>query len=331
MGKWKRAVPPLSCLLLALGVSAGTPLPTLGERKGGVDVVVKVTEGPAQIPIEQVEVELVRLSGAVVQSDYSDSEGRVEFYNIEPGDSRVCVSKPGYVSAESIVDVSPEEMSNEVEVRMSRVRSSMPRGQAMTISARALSIPEKAQKRFRKGFEALNKKNDPQKAVKEFQAAFRAFPDYYEAQFMLGMACLRLKSYREAQEALEKAVGMEPKFFAPYFPLAALLIFEKQYDQAERLLTRGMQLDAQNWRFPFELARENAERGRWDKAIDYGRTARARPNAPSTVHLLMADLYSSTGQDKAAVRELQEFEKADPQSPLMPRVRDALAKLHASG
>lgn len=176
-----------------------------------------------------------------------------------------------------------------------------------------------------------NEKKDPQRSIGFFQKAIKAYPNYYEAQFMMGMAYLQLKSNSEAQAALSHSIELNSKFLQPYYPLAVLLMTQKQYDEADRLLLKAMELDPQDWRWPFELARCYAYRGEWQKALTYGKMAHERPLPPSKVHILMADLYSGLGETDQAIAELEEFSKLDPTSPYMPRVKQALRQLRKPG
>jgi len=143
----------------------------------------------------------------------------------------------------------------------------------------------------------------------------------------MGMAYIRTKQLQEAQSAFEKAVDLNPKFLNPYFPLAELLIANKQFDKAAPLLQQAMVEDSQDWRWPYELAFCSARQGQWEEAVEYGQVALRRPNSATKVHLLLADVYSNSGKVAKAVEELEEFERLDPQSPYIGRVREVLPQL----
>jgi lipopolysaccharide biosynthesis regulator YciM len=66
---------------------------------------------------------------------------------------------------------------------------------------------------------------------------------------------------------------------------------------------------------------------RWERALQYGQLALKRPNPGTKVHLLMADLYSNSGNAAKAVAELEAFEKLDPKSPYIVRVEQVLPQL----
>ena len=141
------------------------------------------------------------------------------------------------------------------------------------------------------------------------------------------MAYVQLNASQDAQAELLKALELNPKSLSPYYPLSVLLFGQKRYAEEERLLLQAMGMDKQGWQWPFELARCYAGQGAWAKALQFGKMAHELPNSPSKTHLLMADLYSSTGDTETAVRELEEFVRLDPQNPYIPRAQQALERL----
>jgi tetratricopeptide (TPR) repeat protein len=76
-----------------------------------------------------------------------------------------------------------------------------------------------------------------------------------------------------------------------------------------------------------DLAMCSAKQTKWQEAIKYGQAALGRPNPATKVHLLMADLYSNSGNAAKAVAELEAFEKLDPKSPYIVRVEQVLPQL----
>jgi outer membrane protein assembly factor BamD (BamD/ComL family) len=67
--------------------------------------------------------------------------------------------------------------------------------------------------------------------------------------------------------------------------------------------------------------------GKLAKALEFGRRAHDAPHAPTSMHLLMVDLYRQANDKQAALRELEEFMKADPKSPYMQQVKQAMEDL----
>ncbi len=327
-----RLISPPWLTAAALLLGAFLPLPAHSQVvQPTVNIAVRVADEEQETPIDRAKVEVLVFPEGILQVAFTDGSGRVEFYRLLVNRYIIRASKEGYRTAEVTVDLRRGEYSRDVRVGLQRIRAEGMSPVAGVVSARMLSVPQPALKQFQKGLEVLNEKKDPKRSIEYFQKAIEISPDYSEAQFMLGMAYLQLKSYNEAQAALTNSIELNPKFIKPYYPLAVLLISQKQYDAAEQTLLQAMELDKQDWKWPFELARCHAGRGQWEKALTYGLKAHGLPNPPSKVHLLMADLYSNTGNSAKAVEELEEFSKIDPQSPYMPRVQQVLSQLRKPG
>jgi tetratricopeptide (TPR) repeat protein len=310
------------CLLLLFPTCSRGQIQT---QTANVDV--RVTDVASEQAVYQAKVELLRFPEGVLQMAFTDSSGRAAFYRLAARSYAVRASKAGYQDAEVSFDVRRGESAKTVFVQMRPIEPEKALAQPGTVSSRALSIPKPAAREFQKGLEFLNKRKDPGRSVECFQKAIRLHQGYYEAYFMMGMAHLRLKSNDEAQRALEKAIELNSRFLDPYYPLSVLLIVERRYDEAEQLLLRGMELDPQGWRWPFELTRCYANRGQWDKAMSYAQMVNDRPDSPTTVHLLMADIYSNTGSPGKAIEELEEFIRLDPASSYVPRARQVIEEL----
>ncbi len=316
----------MAALLLwgALGVA---PARAQFDRvKQGVVFSARVTDAQSGEQLNQVKLELVRFPDELAGTVFTDSSGRGSFQTVSPGAYYIRASLAGYWPAEIRVEPLRSQATYDAQMQLSRLelKSQPPGG---TLSARQLSIPETARKEFNQGVEFLNIKKDARQSIEHFENAVSAYANYYEAYFLLGMAHLATNSPDPAQTALRKAIELNAKFVDPYFPLAEVLVSQKKFDDAGRFLQAAMALDPDGWRWPFELAICYAKEGDWNKALNYGQMAKSRPNPPSKVHLLMADLYSNTGNPAGAVAELEEFEKLDPQSPYMARVREVLPQL----
>ncbi len=320
--KWKSASGLLAALLLGLFVGPLAHPAPLPAADGVVSVQCADESG---INLGQVKLELVRSPGAMVETILTDSTGRAEFRHVTGGNYLVRATKDGFAPAQIEVNVRPNQASFPVRIQMRA--EGKPNDPRARISVRELSIPGKAHDEFLKGVEFLKGKNDPQRSIEHFQKAIHDFPDYYEACFLLGMAQAATNSSDEAIASLRKAIELKASFLEPYYPLGVLLETRKDYDEAERVLQAAFEQDPKGWRWPFEMARCLASTKQWKQALEYGQKAHALPDVPTKVHLLLADLYSNTGDPVKAVAELEEFKKLDPQSPYIPRVEQALPQL----
>jgi predicted Zn-dependent protease len=321
----------VACLVAS---ATGDPARAQCDRNNpqAVEFSVHVTDFQYENPIDQARVDLVRLPDEIVDSQFTDSKGDVGFSCVRPGTYVLRSSKDGYAGVEVQVSFRQgETQGNQIPLRLWRAGpAERPRSDSKTVSARTLAIPEGPRKEFETGITFLNQKKDPKGSLQHFEKAIAAYPGYYEAYFLAGMAHLQLKQPGDAQTDLAQAIKLNSKFLEPYYPLATLLMAKKEYAEAERLLHEAQDLDPDGWQWPFELARSEAYQNQWDHALAYAEMALKRANAPPKVHLLMADLYEDTGSPGKAIEELEQFEKLDPNSPYMPRVKTALAQLRGN-
>src|SRR5262249_28156123 len=75
-----------------------------------------------------------------------------------------------------------------------------------TISANDLSVPAGARSAFEKGRRLLLDKGKTEEATAAFQRAVAKAPLFWQAHFLLGLAYVSEKQWRDAEEALRKAV-----------------------------------------------------------------------------------------------------------------------------
>lgn len=297
---------------------------------GGVLIHVRVSDQANGQLIEGVRLELVRFPDGIVQVIFSDGGGQAQFSPFPAESYHIRASVMGYQPADVFVDPgsSPRGVTMnytaEVPMRRDTPGSSAPGGK---VGARELSLPPAAVAEFKKGIELLSEKKDPKGSVEHFQKAIDAFPAYYEAYYLMGMAKLQSGDVSGGVEALQKAIEIKAQFLEPYYPLSTGLHLLGRDKDALEALGKARELDKGGWRWPFEMARLHGNRSEWKQALPLAQEAASKRDAPPKVHLLLADLYSNTGQAKKALEELETFAKLDPASSYMPRVQATMEKL----
>ena len=318
------------CLLVAGLGALCLPLGAQDQdtQRRTINILVRVTDANLETHITQAKVELLKFPDGIVMLGFTDSLGQVEFQRVPTQQSYIIrASKMGYADTEVQFDTQRGEYAKRVDVPLRPLAKPASTAPGDPVSAQELAVPPAAVKEFREGLKLLNEMKDPRGSIPRFRSAIGLWPNYPQAYYMLGLAYVQMSSPGEALTALRKAIELDPKATGPYHPLGVLLFSLQRYEEAEQVLLKAMESDPQGWQWPFELARCYAKQGKWDKALEYGLMAHDRPNAPTKVHLLMADLYSNTHQPGKAIEELEKFQKLDPDSPFMPRVQQALAEL----
>jgi len=295
-----------------------------------VTVHVHIAESVSEAPLGAVAVDLVRFAGSVVETGVTDSLGNVDFPAVPSDEYLIRAKKLGYKNLESkIEDSSRLELS--ANLRMDSTSVSVNSSGAAMVSVRTLALPPKAVGEYEKGSYLL-RKHRAKDSLEHFDKAIAAAPNFCEAYYLKGMALLQLQA-RDADAMLFKSIELNPRFMAPYYPLALSLFSERKYQVEQKILEDAMRQEPQSWQWPFEMARSFATGKQWEPAAQYVQMALSRPNAASKVHLLASDIYSNEGSPDRAVAQLEEFLREDPSSPYAKRVNEVLPTLRreASG
>lgn len=320
------------CLIVAIAAQLltlcllGLPQSSVTQGSDHVgQVVVRVHDRISEEPLAQVRVQLIRFPDGVVGEQFSGSSGNVQFSSMSVGAYTVRATLQGYEPGEAHIDFrNGDRTLQNVDIALTPQKheeSASPNG---TVPAEALKIPENARKEFEHGSRLLNEKKDLSRSIAAFQRAIQMYPGYAEAYFLMGTAQVEAGASSEAEGSLRKAIALNARMSAPYYPLAVLLFGERRYAEEDKLLLEAQKLDSADWRFPFELARCHAQQGQWESALRYGIEASSRDNVPPKVHLLLADIYANSNRPREAVAELELFAKLDPGSSYMGRVREVL-------
>ena len=319
--RWRFVV---SCV--ALGLVCALPLDVAGQRDAG-SVVVRVSDAASGASLDGVRIELIKFPDGILQLSFSDVGGRAEFSSLLQQAYAIRATRDGYLPSETSFDFRRGERSRIVAVELQPERREQPTAPGDPVSVSSLSVPQAAKDALVKGIKLLDEKKDARGSLAVLRHAIELAPQFYPAHVALGLAHLQLRALDDAEASLARALEMEPRRLQAYYPLATILMTRKRYKDAEKLLQRAAELDPQGWQWPFELARSQAMQQKWEQAIVHGKRALAAANVPTKIHLLMADIYSSGGHADLAAAELDEFERLDPQSPYVPKVRAARAQL----
>src|SRR5207245_7181666 len=92
-------------------------------------------------------------------------------------------------------------------------------------------------------------KNDPDGSRTQFVQATKAFPDYYEAYYHMGVADLRLGHEEEAAQAFQKAMDLSGGHYAwAQFAPGLLLCRRGDYAEEETVIRKGLDVDGSSAR-----------------------------------------------------------------------------------
>ena len=287
-------------------------------------ILIRVRNRVNEELLAQVQIQLIRFPDGVVGEQFTGSDGSVQFSGLSVGAFTVRAWRQGYEPGDAHIDLRDGDSSvQNIEISLLPGKQE-PNGIGGTISVNTLRVPENARKEFERGMQLLNEKKDFSRSIAAFRRAVERFPGYAQAYFMMGTAQIQINDPSAAEASLRKAIELDSHMTAPYYALAVLMFEQRRYAEEKELLLEAQKLDATDWRWSFELARCDAQQGRWESALRYGLAASGSADAPSKIHLLLADIYANSNRPREAVAELEVFAKLDPKSSYMERVREVL-------
>jgi len=189
-----------------------------------------------------------------------------------------------------------------------------------SIAAWALQIPDRAQKRYSQGLEALQK-NHPEQSIAHFQAAVQAYPRFAAAYAALGSAQLSLGNRKGAAESLEKALQIDENLPGACLGLAALYAEQKRYPEAEKQLLRARMLKPDDWRVHYQLGELYWRAGEWIKAEESLRRGGQLHREFPRLYLLLMNVLALEEKYPEALAEMDRFLVMFPQDSFAAQVR----------
>ena len=276
-------------------------------------------------PASNVPIRLERFGGGVIDQINSDNSGRFRFPNLQRGYYKVVVNAPGYNPAQQDADL-------QVLFRAFLMFELTPNTSAAganlldVIDAR---VPATAREEFGRGRAALAKK-DELEAIAHFERALFLYPDFFEAQLLLGTAFMDTRQWEKAEGVLSRALAIKPDAASALFSLGEVYWRQKRLKEAEQTLMDGLKIDDKSWHGHFTLARLYWDQGEVMKAGPaVGRTLQLKPDF-AEAHLLAGNILLRVAQNERALVEYEEYLRLAPKGEFAAQTRELAKKLKTS-
>lgn len=317
----------VACLVAASAAQQGITMSS-GTAGGNTTIAVRVTYEQSHRPAAGMRVELISTSGGMADSRTTDGNGGATFDGISGGRFKLRVTGPDIEKTESDSFVAGGGEGGPYVTENVQVRFVETIGSAAASPALAPIIPEPAKQEFQLGSKQMDKKNW-QEAKDHFQKAIAAFPKYAEAFNNLGQVDAQMQNGKDAVNAFRAATAIDPTLPQANLYLGQFYYENVKYKEAEPYLTRAAADQPNSAQLLTALANTQLQNGESDLALANARKVPSLPNHKQFAisHLIVAQALSGKGQDDEIAKEYKEYLKEAPDSPLAPRVKDALAKL----
>ncbi len=201
-----------------------------------------------------------------------------------------------------------------------------------TVSVTRLAVPGKAGDEFQK---ACGKLRDHNFAAAEDHArrAVEIYPDYAAAWVVLGQALTAENKDNEAAQACKQAMKVDPTYVAPYICLAQFAERTNHWDDVYTFSDHARSLDPANDPYVyFYKTMADIHSKRYAQAELDGRIAERLDNRNQIpkLHLLLAEVYRATDDNRAEAIELQRFLELSPHDSEWETARSTLAEIQGS-
>jgi tetratricopeptide (TPR) repeat protein len=197
------------------------------------------------------------------------------------------------------------------------------------VSVTSMQAPKQAHKEFQKARELMGKGKVPE-AQALAEKAVSDYPHYAEALYLLGQAHEKQKEIDQAHTAYTQSMQADPKFMPPYLSLAQLAGVAKDWQEAEKMSSKVMELDGVD--FPqayFINGVANYNLGKFDVAEKSVRRAEQLDSQHymPRIQLLLGTLLERKRDYAGAAAEYRSYLKLSPQAENASDVQKQLAQL----
>lgn len=269
----------------------------------------------------------------------TDRNGKF-YFRVSPGHYNVYVSAPGFVAPPQSADLTDTQSS---EYLFFRLREDPAHGSAPNADGSAApgaNVPAKAREEFDKGSALVGegKKEKAEEGIAHLEKAVGLYPNYLQAELMLGTTYMDLQQWDKAEKALKRALEINPKTANADFALGTLYLQQKKYAEAEKVLKDGLTIEDRSYQGHLTLARLY-----WAEALATRDEAQARPALEQSyqevnqalklnpdladAHLLKGNLLLRVRRAPDALNEFQEYLRLAPNGPFAQQARDISKKI----
>lgn len=254
--------------------------------------------------------------GTRLLESVTTDNGEFAFPGIRDGAYVLKITAPGFLPLEMNVEVNfSTERGISIFLRPEgKISKEQPAGPV--VSAHELSMPSAARKLADAGMKKLYARNNPEGALRDFEAAVVKAPDYYEAYYQAGMACLSLQRPAEAEKNLRVSVALSKQSYADaVLALAILLLGRHDSADGEPLLRRRLELNPNSWVGYYELGKLELYRMHLAPALDAAHSAQSLARQQPKVYRLLSLIHLRQKDYPAAIADLDAYIRLDPDSP----------------
>ena len=306
-------------------------------------VLLLAMAAPAEEPKYELAGEIrpearaaVSLHGAITPfaaSVLSDARGRFRFRGLAAGPYTVVVFIPGRGEARQTVEVGPSladskgHVAVSIEVTESKLLTQEAVRRKNLISARELSIPERARREYSEAQKKLSRR-DVAGAVAHLERAVKIAPQFSAAWNNLGTIAYQSREFQKAESHFRESLEQDPEAFEPAVNLGGVLLTLEKFDEALKYNLYSVLMRPGDALANSQLGMNYFALGDLDRGLKYLTIAKQiDPTHFSHPQLTLAEIHLRRNNPRAAADELEDFLKRHPDWPQGAKMRQAIEKL----
>jgi Tfp pilus assembly protein PilF len=282
-------------------------------------------------PAERVLVRLDVYSGGTVGQVLTDRNGTFRFPRLEPLQYTITIHAPGYKEVQQQVNLKTStseylllQLTPDPNARTQPTDKAPASGVPSIVDA---TIPPEAQKEFAEGKSALLEAKRVDEGRKHLEKAISLYPDFLEAQLLLGTAFMEGHDWRKAEAALRRALEINDKTSQGYFALGEVYRQQNRNQEAEKALQAGLKLDDNAWQGHFTLGRVYLALNDIGKAgMEAGRALQLKPDF-AEAYVLAGNILLRAKKGAEALPMFEEYLRLAPKGGLANETRDLVEKI----
>ena len=277
-----------------------------------------------------------RNSGSCGQ-EMTDRSGRFRFTGMPPSQYVISVRAPGYIEERQDVELLTSPSAN----LQFQLRSD---GSARPATSNSIAVDSNVPSAARKEFDqaaalvANGKKETLEESVRHLEKAVSIYPQFVQANLMLGTAYMDLGQLDKAEQTLKRTIELDPKAANALYALGELYLRQKKEEEAEKTLLQGLQMEDRSAAGHLSLARVY-----WSMASKMKDETQARPNLEKAyaqvnkaleldpnlapAHLLKGNLLLRVRRVADAQHEFEEYLRLDPKGAFAEQARATIEKI----
>lgn len=285
-------------------------------------------------PAIEYSVSIFGVASPFTASTMSDEDGRFSFRKLAPGAYTVSVFSPEKGEARRTIEVGPgtADAKSKVALTLDFKDSDFVTAPILgrhAVSARQLSVPEKALRDYQEAQKDLAK-HDVEAATRRLEHAVELAPQFSAAWNNLGTIAYQTRNYARAEECFREALAADPKSFEALVNLGGVLVNLHKLNDAweynlHAVLTRPGDALANS-----QMGMTYFELGEMDLAEKYFVTAvKLDPAHFSHPQLFLAEIHLRRGDNRAAADDMESFLQHHPDYPQAAKMRQKIAEFRS--